>query len=371
MFLKSLLFLSILTVGNAQNWWQLSHLSSTPTQPQPLDCDALPGLSPRQRELCYHNPDAMRAVIAGLRNALVECRSQFAGEHWNCSGNSGFGDTPSSVASKESAYVYAITAAGVSHAVAQACAKGLLPDCGCGEMPKEDYLKQLRTNAVDGVDYVWSGCSDNVKYGNSFGRRFIDSVEKRLQSEPRALMNLHNNRAGRKLLSKSMRKHCKCHGVSGSCVTKTCWETVPPFEDFAKALKEKYEEAHQVTVKPNSSDLMVRVDEFKTTVAGPRAGRYLDNHISAQDPRMRRAARNDLVFLENSPDFCNAASFKDMYVSSGRECDDEKHCQKLCCGRGWTSHYELKEEPCKCKFIWCCEVKCETCVRSVLRHFCR
>lgn len=81
------------------------------------------------------------------------------------------------VASKEAAYVYAITAAGVSHALARACSKGLIPDCGCGDLPKEEYHRVIRSNSEE-QEFIWAGCSDNVKYGNAFGRRFIDSTEK-------------------------------------------------------------------------------------------------------------------------------------------------------------------------------------------------
>ena len=81
-----------------------------------------------------------------------------------------------------------ILAAGVSHAVAQACSKGLIPDCGCGDLPKEEYERTVRSEPEYNVHYnnppsefIWAGCSDNVKYGNSFGRRFIDSSEKQNQ----------------------------------------------------------------------------------------------------------------------------------------------------------------------------------------------
>lgn len=41
-----------------------------------------------------------------------------------------------------------------------------------------------------------------------------------------SLMNIHNNKVGQKILSKHIEEKCKCHGISGSCVTKTCWKVV-------------------------------------------------------------------------------------------------------------------------------------------------
>jgi hypothetical protein len=63
-------------------------------------------------------------------------------------------------------------------------------------------------------------------------------------------MHLHNNRVGRKLLAASLYIDCKCHGVSGSCVTKTCWYKLPDLTKFAKILKLKYEQAQQVPKTP-------------------------------------------------------------------------------------------------------------------------
>lgn len=54
-------------------------------------CNAMPGLSRKQRSLCFQNPEATRAVHKGLRLAVDECKSQFVFEKWNCSVMEGFG----------------------------------------------------------------------------------------------------------------------------------------------------------------------------------------------------------------------------------------------------------------------------------------
>ena len=59
-----------------------------------FNCNLFTGLSRKQREICMVNPEAMKAVITGLRNAVIECRGQFADERWNCTGENGFGNTP-------------------------------------------------------------------------------------------------------------------------------------------------------------------------------------------------------------------------------------------------------------------------------------
>lgn len=40
-----------------------------------------------------------------------------------------------------------------------------------------------------------------------------------------------------------MKEECKCHGASGSCQVRTCWNAMPPFRHVGNALKEKFEGA--------------------------------------------------------------------------------------------------------------------------------
>lgn len=48
--------------------------------------------------------------------------------------------------------------------------------------------------------FQWSGCSDNIAYGVAFSQSFVDVRERsKGASSSRALMNLHNNEAGRKV----------------------------------------------------------------------------------------------------------------------------------------------------------------------------
>ncbi|CAI4229572.1 unnamed protein product [Auanema sp. JU1783] len=345
--LRIVLLIQLFSIGYA--WLLLSEAKKERFTGRTLAsaCAMTPGMSNRQREICIRNPLAMKHVVEGLRMAMDECQETFRNHVWNCTVIApGQGMSPSEMASKESAYVYAISSAGVSHALAKACAKGEIEDCGCGPMP-----------TLTGRNFVWAGCSDNVRYGNSFGRKFIDTVDK-VQKDSRALMNLHNNRVGRRLLALGMQKQCKCHGVSGSCVTKTCWKVVPRFDQFATMLREKYELAQQVTADPDSSTLMVRAPVSEKG----RSERYL------KEVEKTQVVKNDLIFLDPSPDYCKL-EYNGAATTRGRECGD--HCDQICCGRGFNIVREIVDEPCECKFIWCCEVKCKTCKKIVNRHYCR
>ena len=87
--------------------------------------------------------------------------------------------------------MYAVSAAGVVHAITRACSKGELQHCAC------DPTKRGTSSDHRG-EFDWGGCSDNVRYGSHFSRMFVDAKERKVR-DAKALMNLHNNRAGRRV----------------------------------------------------------------------------------------------------------------------------------------------------------------------------
>lgn len=51
----------------------------------------------------------------------------------------------------------------------------------------------------------------------------------------------------------TMEDKCKCHGVSGSCSTKTCWKKLSDFKTTAVLLREKYQQATRQLEISNTS----------------------------------------------------------------------------------------------------------------------
>ena len=109
--------------------------------------------------------------------------------------------------SREAAFVYAISSAGVVYAITRACSQGDLKACGC------DPLKRGRSKDERG-EFDWGGCSDNINYGIRFAKAFVDAKEKKVK-DARALMNLHNNRCGRMV-------------SAAPAAEPSAWPAVPP-----------------------------------------------------------------------------------------------------------------------------------------------
>uniref|UniRef100_A0A8B9EMF1 Protein Wnt n=2 Tax=Neognathae TaxID=8825 RepID=A0A8B9EMF1_ANSCY len=144
-------------------------------------------LSRKQRKLIRQNPGILHSVSSGLQTAIKECKWQFRNRRWNCPTSQGpniFGKIVNR-GCRETAFIFAITSAGVTHSVARSCSEGSIESCTC------DY----RRRGPGGPDWHWGGCSDNIDFGRLFGREFVDSSEK--GRDLRFLMNLHNNEAGR------------------------------------------------------------------------------------------------------------------------------------------------------------------------------
>lgn len=239
-------------------------MGSVASVPNESMCDRLTGLIGRQIRICKKNLEVMGSVSSGAQRAIEECQYQFQTRRWNCStlgdarvfgtvisgGKSlwwgwkvevdhhfSYMDLPSFFLSltqcftsfsvslpeslprflythplttstffqlvklpivlkgtREAAFVHALSAAGVAHAVTRACSSGEMEKCGCD--------RTVRGQSQQG--FQWSGCSDNVGYGTAFSRAFVDVRDKKAsKTNPRSLMNLHNNEAGRKVRKKN------------------------------------------------------------------------------------------------------------------------------------------------------------------------
>lgn len=92
---------------------------------------------------------------------------------------------------RETAFAFAISAAGVAHSVARACSMGRLLSCGCDP----SSYKGKPPSKARGTQWKWGGCSHNLDYGMEFSRQFLDTRER--AGDIQSTVNLHNNQAGR------------------------------------------------------------------------------------------------------------------------------------------------------------------------------
>ncbi|XP_029728121.1 protein Wnt-5 isoform X2 [Aedes albopictus] len=178
----------------------------------------------------------------------------------------------------------------------------------------------------------------------------LNGVKFSASAKARALMNLHNNEAGRRAVIKKSRIICKCHGVSGSCSLITCWQQLTSVREIGDFLREKYDEATQVKIN--------------------KRGR-----LQVKDPRYKIPTPLDLVYLDESPDWCRNNRQLKWPGTHGRVCNKTSSgldgCAILCCGRGYNTKKIVVKERCNCKFQWCCQVKCDMCTRHIEEYTCK
>lgn len=263
---------------------------------------------------------------------------------------------------RETGFVNAMLAAGVTFQVTRACTTGELLGCSCDRKIKNQKKnKRRQKGSPPEGDWEWEGCGgENIDYGIKKSKDFLDTRYRR-RSDMKTLVKLHNYVAGRlvsrtfypklstfqlsslnfQAIKNHMRTECKCHGLSGSCTLKTCWRKMPPFREVGNRLKERFDGAAKVIAGNDGQSFMPEGETIKPPV------------------------KIDLVYSEDSPSFCLPNDTLGSFGTQGRQCVDtslaEEGCGILCCGRGFTSKINIEEKNCKCKFEWCCEVKCERC----------
>ncbi|XP_045870063.1 protein Wnt-11 isoform X1 [Meles meles] len=390
---EALLFALALQTGVCYGikWLALSKTPAALALNQTQHCKQLEGLVSAQVQLCRSNLELMHTVVHAAREVMKACRRAFADMRWNCSS---IELAPNYLldlerGTRESAFVYALSAAAISHAIARACTSGDLPGCSCGPVPGEP----------PGPGNRWGGCADNLSYGLLMGAKFSDAPMKvkKTGSQANKLMRLHNSEVGRQALRASLEMKCKCHGVSGSCSIRTCWKGLQELRDVAADLKTRYLSATKVVHRP----------------MGTR------KHLVPKDLDIRPVKDSELVYLQSSPDFCmknekvGSHGTQDRHGPTSRaqlslplvpslkaglrspqlvpspllkpaqdrgrkrtrQCNKTSHgsdsCDLMCCGRGYNPYTDRVVERCHCKYHWCCYVTCRRCERTVERYVCK
>jgi wingless-type MMTV integration site family, member 9 len=287
--------------------------------------------SHRQAKVCNRNPGLATVLETAKIQAINACEEAFQYDRWNCS--EVFNRKPNKKIFdkiyRETAFVYALMAASITHAVAKACAAGDLTKCSCvGSFGKT-------------ANYTWknNGCGDDFKQGQRMTKNFLDF--KHAGNDQIAEIIKQDISVGIESMGEQMREVCKCHGFSGSCTTKTCWKRLGPFNSAMGLMKKHYHHAVKKKIMNYTSKRAIM-------------------------PKIRKRMKMDrkgMVYLHKSPNLCVS--------TKGRVCKDRHNCATLCCGRGYITTKKTVVSRCRCRMINCCFVQCDTCVEEVDKYICK
>ncbi|XP_017777881.1 PREDICTED: protein Wnt-6 [Nicrophorus vespilloides] len=323
------------------SWWAAG--SQVVMDPHSI-CKKSRKIKGKMSEICRTDSPLLDEISKGVKQGHDECQYQFRYRRWNCTASKRSMKKVLLRDTRETGFVNALTAAGVAYAITRACTMNVLTDCSCNKNVKRMKKGDKRTsNAMNLPEskWQWTGCGDNINYGIKVSKDFMDSRYKKM-SDMKTIVKLHNYAAGRMAIKKHMRSDCKCHGLSGSCALRTCWRKMPTFREVGNRLKEHFDGAAKV-------------------IAGNDGNSFIPDGDTIKPPN-----REDLVYSEESPKFCTPNSTVGSLGTQGRECNatsqGEEGCDILCCGRGHTTIKKKAYGNCNCEFIWCCEVKCQTCL---------
>ncbi|XP_037866642.1 protein Wnt-6 [Bombyx mori] len=298
----------------------------------------------RLAQICRNETGLVKEITKGVTLGATECAHQFRSRRWNCTTQRRSMRKILMRDTRETGFVNAITAAGVTFSITRACTAGSLLECSCekgipkprrGHDPVDPPPTQESKNK-----WQWGGCSDNVRFGLKKSREFMDS-RYRKRSDIKTLIKLHNHNAGRLAIKNNMKIECKCHGLSGSCTLRTCWWRMPTFREVGDRLRDRFEGAAKVIASNDGDSFM------------------------PESPSIKKPGKKDIIYSEESPDFCAPNLKTGSLGTQGRQCNISSAgtdgCDQMCCRRGYVETTINETENCNCQFKWCCEVICETC----------
>lgn len=233
------------------------------------------------------------------------------------------------------------------------------------------------------------------------------------------------------MVQKAIERKCRCHGLSGSCQFRTCWDQLLDFEVIASHLKSVYL-ANSIKVESRNSGSYDRPelslvnfirapssvtlnDQF-TTMPGTTTKSFDTGFpltalssvfMSDQFADEGKVEPGELLYLYDSPEYCEPLLKIGHFGTKGRACvlsynlnitsgtskktdktpEDKwaankiktSHeslygapglCAHLCCNRGYQSELVFDMVTCNCRFEFCCRVECDRCLKQRLQHYC-
>lgn len=96
------------------------------------------------------------------------------------------------------------------------------------------------------------------------------------------------------------------------------------------------------------------------TIKNLKVESFQKSNIQKRNIKDKKKSFIDLVYLEESPNYCNLNLLEGTIGTIGRMCDKNESslnsCDLICCGRGYNSYTKEILSKCNCKFQWCCQV---------------
>ena len=161
-------------------------------------------------------------------------------------------------------------------------------------------------------------------------------------------------------LESVQRIKCKCHGLSTSCVLKTCFMATPDLQSTARTLAVKYEAAKKVSIYRGSEDRRPLLHLARAV----KQGRHMN------------LTKYQLHYTDSSPDFCKRDMQAGIPGNTGRPCSandgNPNSCRVLCCGQPPAVREERRRRCCRYIATFGGGTLGRKCIRpcvSIVRHF--
>ena len=156
----------------------------------------------------------------------------------------------------------------------------------------------------------------------------------------------------------------RCAPVGANCLYSAMWPLVS--KRSSTELPRLFQVSHHHFWNDDNENDVFKKYNFHLEIEKGNDGKTIIPEVASIKP----PGREDLIYSEESPDFCNPDRVTGSLGTAGRVCNSTspgvEGCELLCCGRGYETRTTKTRVNCHCRFKWCCEVTCKIC--TVKKH---